>query len=39
LRVVAPSESPVTRVLDIVDFGRAAPIEDDLEGALAGLTG
>jgi anti-anti-sigma factor len=37
LRVVAPSASPVSRVLDIVDFGRAAPIEEDLEGALAGI--
>ena len=38
LRVVAPSHSPVTRVLDIVDFSSAAPVEENLEGALAGLS-
>jgi anti-anti-sigma factor len=37
LRVVAPEGRPVTRVLDIVEFGRAAPIVGDLETALAEL--
>lgn len=37
LRVVAPEGGPVTRVLDIVEFGRAAPIVGDLETALAEL--
>jgi anti-anti-sigma factor len=35
LRVVAPSNEPVTRVLEIVDFGKAAPVHADLESALA----
>jgi anti-anti-sigma factor len=35
LRVVAPAEGPVIRVLDIVEFERAAPIHGDLEQALA----
>jgi anti-anti-sigma factor len=35
LRVVSPEGSPVTRVLDIVEFERAAPIVSDLEKALA----
>jgi anti-anti-sigma factor len=39
LRLVSPGGSPVTRVLDIVDFGRAAPVDQDLDGALAGLDG
>jgi anti-anti-sigma factor len=38
LRVVAPEGGPVTRVLDIVEFGRAAPIVGDLETAVADLT-
>jgi anti-anti-sigma factor len=37
LRLVAPSGSPVLRVLDIVDFGRAAPIDEGLEQAIAEL--
>ena len=39
LRLVAPSGSPVLRVLDIVDFARAAPIDERLEEALAELGG
>jgi anti-anti-sigma factor len=35
LRVVAPEGGPVTRVLDIVEFERAAPVIGDLEKALA----
>jgi anti-sigma B factor antagonist len=35
LRVVAPDDEPVTRVLEIVDFGKAAPLHADLESALA----
>jgi anti-sigma B factor antagonist len=35
LRVVAPSNEPVTRVLEIVDFSKAAPLHADLESALA----
>jgi anti-anti-sigma factor len=38
LRCVAPSGSPVARVLEIVEFGRAAPVDEDLEQALAGIT-
>jgi anti-sigma B factor antagonist len=37
LRVVAPEGGPVTRVLDIVEFQRAAPVVGDLEKALAEL--
>jgi anti-anti-sigma factor len=37
LLVVAPEGGPVTRVLDIVEFGRAAPIVGDLDTALAEL--
>ena len=37
MRVVAPEGGPVTRVLDIVGFGRAAPVMDDLDQALDGL--
>jgi len=37
LRVVAPEGGPVTRVLDIVDFGKAAPVLGDLDQALAEL--
>jgi anti-anti-sigma factor len=39
LRVVAPEGGPVTRVLDIVEFERAAPVVGDLEKALAELSG
>jgi anti-anti-sigma factor len=35
LRVVAPNNEPVTRVLEIVDFGKAAPVHADLASALA----
>ena len=35
LRVVAPEGGPVTRVLEIVEFDRAAPVLGDLEKALA----
>jgi anti-anti-sigma factor len=38
LRVVAPTGEPVARVLDLVDFKRAAPIHADLDGALAGIS-
>jgi anti-sigma B factor antagonist len=34
LRVVSPDGSPVARVLDIVEFERAAPVVNDLEKAL-----
>jgi hypothetical protein len=37
LRVVAPEGGPVTRVLDIVEFERAAPVVGDLEQALSEL--
>lgn len=35
LRVVTVPGEPVSRVLDIVEFGRAAPLHADLESALA----
>jgi anti-anti-sigma factor len=37
LRVVSPYDEPVTRVLEIVDFGKAAPLHADLESALAAV--
>jgi anti-anti-sigma factor len=37
LRVVAPSGRAVKRVLDIVEFDRAAPVHDELEPALADI--
>jgi anti-anti-sigma factor len=37
LRVVAPKGGPVTRVLEIVEFDRAAPVVGDLETALGEL--
>ena len=37
LRVVAPDGEPVARVLDIVEFGRAAPLHQTLDDALAQL--
>jgi anti-anti-sigma factor len=37
LRVVAPADRPVARVLEIVEFDRAAPIHADLEGAISGF--
>lgn len=35
LRVVAPAGKPVARVLEIVEFDRAAPVHADLDSALA----
>jgi anti-sigma B factor antagonist len=35
LRVVAPAGRPVARVLEIVEFGRAAPVYESLDEALA----
>lgn len=35
LRVVAPHGRPVSRVLEIVEFGRAAPVDPDLDSAVA----
>jgi anti-sigma B factor antagonist len=35
LRVVAPQGRPVARVLEIVEFERAAPIRADVEAAVA----
>jgi anti-anti-sigma factor len=37
LRVVAPEDSPVARVLEIVDFDKAAPLDADLDHALAAV--
>lgn len=37
LRCVAEPGSPVARVLEIVEFERAAPIDADLEHALAAI--
>jgi anti-sigma B factor antagonist len=34
LRVVAPRGRPVARVLQIVEFGRAAPVHEDLDAAV-----
>ncbi len=38
LRVVAPAGEPVARVLEIVEFTRAAPLDADLDTAVAGIT-
>jgi anti-anti-sigma factor len=35
LRVVAPAGRPVARVLQIVEFERAAPVHADLDSAVA----
>ena len=35
LRVVAPAGEPVARVLEIVEFTRAAPLDSDLGTAVA----
>ena len=35
LRIVVPRGEAVARVLEIVDFGKAAPLHADLESALA----
>jgi anti-anti-sigma factor len=37
LRCVAPAGKPVARVLEIVDFTRAAPVDETLDQALAGI--
>ena len=37
LRVVAPPGKPIARVLQIVEFERAAPIDADIESALSGI--
>jgi anti-anti-sigma factor len=37
LRVVAPAGRPVARVLEIVEFERAAPVHADLDSAVAGI--
>jgi anti-sigma B factor antagonist len=39
LRVVAPAGGPVARVLEIVEFERAAPVHAELDAALAGMAG
>ena len=38
LRVVATDGSPVRRVLEIVEFSRAAPVHGDVEDAVRALT-
>ena len=38
LRVVAPQGRPVARVLEIVEFDRAAPINPDLDAAVAEIS-
>ena len=37
LNVVAPGGEAVARVLELVEFGRAAPVHEDLDSALAEL--
>jgi hypothetical protein len=37
LHLVAPQGSPVARVLEIVEFDRAAPVHPGLDSALAEL--
>jgi anti-anti-sigma factor len=37
LAVVVPAGGPVARVLEIVEFERAAPVHGELEDALAGF--
>jgi anti-anti-sigma factor len=37
LRVVAPAGRPVARVLDIVEFERAAPVHQDVDAAVAAI--
>jgi anti-anti-sigma factor len=39
LHVVAPNSSAVGRVLDIVEFGRAAPVHATLDEALGAIEG
>jgi anti-anti-sigma factor len=38
LRVVAPDGQPVARVLQIVEFDRAAPVHQTVDQAIAGLS-
>jgi anti-anti-sigma factor len=38
LRVVAPAGRPVARVLQIVEFERAAPVHADVDSAVAKIT-
>jgi anti-anti-sigma factor len=38
LRVVAPPGRPVSRVLQIVEFERAAPVDADVDSAVAEIT-
>jgi anti-sigma B factor antagonist len=38
LRVVAPQGRPVARVLEIVEFDRAAPISRDVDSAVAEIS-
>jgi hypothetical protein len=35
LRVVAPAGRPVARVLQIVEFDRAAPVHEDVDSAVS----
>ena len=37
LRVVAPAGRPVARVLQIVEFDRAAPVHADVDSAVAAI--
>jgi len=37
LRVVAPEGKPVARVLEIVEFDRAAPVHPDVDSAVADI--
>jgi hypothetical protein len=37
LRVVAPAGRPVARVLEIVEFERAAPVHPDVDAAVAAI--
>jgi anti-sigma B factor antagonist len=37
LHIVAPAGTPVTRVLEIVEFDRAAPIHADADAAIAAI--
>ena len=37
LRVVVAPGGPVARVLELVEFGRAAPVDSDLDQAVAAL--
>ncbi len=38
-RCVVPESSPVGRVLELVQFDRAAPVDNDVESALAAIDG